>query len=308
LDESVKSIQLANVDLNLLVVFDVVFAERHVGRAAKRLALTPSAVSHGLRRLRELFDDPLFARTPKGVVPTARAAELAAPIGDVLSRVRSMMSSVERFDPARSTRRFTIGAADATSAVLLPRLLSELRSHAPRIDLGLLHLLPQSRLDELESGAIDLVLLALDEVPARFVARVVREERFVIAARAAHPFFRKPTLTRYSELSHLLVSINDSTQGYVDEVLAQRGVSRRVALTVPNFLLALAALSDSDLLAAVPESLIIAHGARFGLASVKPPFRLRRWHLRAVVPRARLADPGVSWLLGAAERAGKPRE
>jgi DNA-binding transcriptional LysR family regulator len=92
---------------------------------------------------------------------------------------------------------------------------------------------------------------------------------------------------------------------YLDEVLARQGVSRRVALTVPNFLLALAALTDSDLLAAVPKSLVDAHGARFGLASVKPPFPLRRWRLRVVAPRARLADPGVSWLFGEVERAAR---
>jgi DNA-binding transcriptional LysR family regulator len=300
-------VQLSRVDLNLLVLFDVVFAERHVGRAAKRLALTPSAVSHGLRRLRELFDDPLFARTPKGVVPTARAAELAAPIADVLARIRGVVSSVERFDPARSARRFTVGTADATLAVLLPRLLGELRARAPRIDIGFRHLLPQSDLHELESGALDLVVLAIDDVPARFVARVLHEEQFVIAARAGHPFFRKPTLKRYCEQNHLLVSISDARQGYLDEVLAKQGLSRRVAVTVPNFMLAPAALSDSDLLAAVPKSLLSSHGARFGLASVRPPFALRRWELRAVAPESRLADPGVAWLFGAVERAAKRR-
>ena len=115
-----NTVQLSRIDLNLLVLLDVVAAERHVGRAAKRLGLTPSAVSHGLRRLRELFDDPLFLRTPKGVVPTARTLELAAPISDVLARVSNLVGSVERFDPATSARRFSIGAADATSAVLLP--------------------------------------------------------------------------------------------------------------------------------------------------------------------------------------------
>jgi hypothetical protein len=111
----------AEGDLNLLVLFEAVFQAGHVGSAAARVHVSPSAVSHGLGRLRQLFDDPLFLRTPKGVVPTARASELAPPIADILARVRNVMGTVEPFDPATSTRRFTIGASDATSVVLYRR-------------------------------------------------------------------------------------------------------------------------------------------------------------------------------------------
>src|SRR3954471_7529548 len=102
-----NEIHLARADLNLLVVFEAVLAEQHVGRAAARLGLTPSAVSHGLGRLRQLLHDPLFVRTPKGVVRTARAAELADPIADILARMRSVLSTAAPFAPRTSTRRFT---------------------------------------------------------------------------------------------------------------------------------------------------------------------------------------------------------
>src|ERR671927_1845097 len=95
-------IDLSRADLNLLVLFEVVLDARHVGRAAERLNLTPSAVSHGLGRLRRLLSDPLFLRTPKGVVPTARAMELAAPIAEVLARVRSVLTTAEPFDATKS--------------------------------------------------------------------------------------------------------------------------------------------------------------------------------------------------------------
>src|SRR6186713_2068847 len=98
---------LSRVDLNLLVLFEVVCEEGHVGRAADRLSLTSSAVSHGLGRLRRLLNDPLFLKTPKGVVPTARAADLAVPIADVLARARSVIATAEPFDPAISRRQFT---------------------------------------------------------------------------------------------------------------------------------------------------------------------------------------------------------
>src|SRR6185436_14718837 len=108
-------IDLSRADLNLLVLFEAVLEERHVGRAAERLNLSSSAVSHGLGRLRRLLNDPLFLKTPKGVVPTARATELAEPIADILARVRSVISTAAPFDPASSSRRFTIGAPDGVS-------------------------------------------------------------------------------------------------------------------------------------------------------------------------------------------------
>src|ERR671914_643312 len=131
-----NEIDLSRTDLNLLVLFEVVLEERHVGRAADRLNLTPSAVSHGLGRLRRLLNDPLFLKTPKGVVPTQRALDLSAPIADILARVRSVVSVAEPFEAASSVRRFTIGAPDGVSAVLLPPLLAELRRQAPGVDVS----------------------------------------------------------------------------------------------------------------------------------------------------------------------------
>src|SRR5262245_10736144 len=124
-------IDLSRADLNLLVLFETVMETRHVGRAAKQLNLTPSAVSHGLGRLRSLLDDPLFLRTPKGVAPTDRALRLAPAIADVLARVRSVVASAKPFDPATSKRRFTIGAPDGAASVFLPPLLALLQRTAP---------------------------------------------------------------------------------------------------------------------------------------------------------------------------------
>src|SRR5215510_886614 len=131
-----NGIDLAAVDLNLLVLFETVMRERHVRRAAEGLHVSPSAVSHGLSRLRRLLGDPLFLRTPRGVIPTDRANQLAEPIADILARVRSVVASAEPFDPARSSRRFTIGAPDAAVSVFLPTLLDGLERSSSRIDLG----------------------------------------------------------------------------------------------------------------------------------------------------------------------------
>jgi hypothetical protein len=121
-----REIDLSSIDLNLLVLFEAVMQERHIARTGKRLHLSPSAVSHGLSRLRLTLHDPLFLKHPKGVVPTARAEELAAPIADILQRVRSVLVSAEGFDAARSTRRFIIGAPDAVFMAVVPTLLGSL--------------------------------------------------------------------------------------------------------------------------------------------------------------------------------------
>jgi DNA-binding transcriptional LysR family regulator len=271
-----NEIDLSRVDLNLLVLFEAVLEERHVGRAAERLNLSPSAVSHGLGRLRRLFRDPVFLRVPKGVVPSDLAERLAGPVADILARVRSVVASADPFDPSRSTRRFTIGAPDATAAVLLPSLLADIRRIAPGVNISARHLLREAAFAELDARTIDLAIAPLDEVPARFVERTVFEEDFVIATRSGHPFADEPTLERYCELQHVVVSISGDPHAYVDEVLAQRGLFRRVAVAVPNFMLALALLAETDLAAALPRSLLRLHGVRFGLTSTEAPLPLRR--------------------------------
>lgn len=302
-----NKIDLSRVDLNLLVLFEIVLEERHVGRAAGRLNLSPSAVSHGLRRLRRLLNDPLFLRTPKGVVPTERAMELAEPVADILARARSVISTAEPFDPATSTRRFTIGAPDGVSAVFLSPLLAELRRVGPGIDLSVRQILPpggrratervwEPVLADLDARATDIAVVPVDEVPARFVTRTLYEEDFVVAMRAGHPFGKDPTLDGFCRMRHVVVSLTGDAYGFVDDVLAKHGRSRRVALTVPNFMFALAVVAETDLIAALPKAFVAIHGPRLRIVGIKAPVPLNRSHIRAIASKAALMDMGVAWL------------
>jgi DNA-binding transcriptional LysR family regulator len=306
-------IDLSRTDLNLLVLFEAVLEERHVGRAAERLHLSPSAVSHGLGRLRRLLNDPLFVRTPKGVVPTDRATELAAPIADVLARVRSVISTAEPFEPATSRRRFTIGAPDGVSAVFLPPLLAGLRQSAPGIDISLRQLLPaqgetaservwREAFADLETRAMDIAIIPSDDIPARFHRRTLYEEDFVIAMRDGHPFADAPTLERYCEMQHLVVSLAGDPHGFVDEVLAAENRSRRIALTVPNFMFALAVIGETDLISAIPRLFAALHGARFGVISLDAPLPLGGFRINAIAPAAAMMDLGLAWLLDMLEK------
>jgi DNA-binding transcriptional LysR family regulator len=312
-----NQIDLSRADLNLLVLFETVMEERHVGRSAERLNLSPSAVSHGLGRLRHLLGDPLFLKTPKGVVPTQRATELASPIADILARVRGVVSSAAPFDPANSRRRFVIGAPDGTSAVFLPSLLEALRKTAPGIDIGIRQVLPvqgqltpqlawKEALSDLEARAMDIAVIPFDDVPARFHKRMIFEEEFVVAARAGHPYERNPGLRRYCAMQHLVVSLTGDAYGFVDLELARQGMSRRVALTVPNFIFALAVLAESDLVSMLPKRFVEMHGPRFGIVSFKAPIALPHFSMNVVLPKVALMDAGLAWLVGLLEQA-KPR-
>src|SRR5215471_13905741 len=309
-----NSIDIANVDLKLFVLFETVLHERHVGRAADRLNLTPSAVSHGLGRLRRLLNDPLFLKTPKGVVPTVRAAQLSAPIAEVLARARSVVGSAEPFDPTKSTRRFTIGAPDAASAVFLTPLLAELRRCAPGVDIGVRQLLPiagetqpdrawRSAWTELEQRAMDVAVIPYAHAPVRFAKRLLYEEDFVLVMRARHPYMRDPSLGRYCEAQHLVVSLSGDPHGFVDDLLARKKLARRVALTVPNFMFALAVVAQSELICAVPRRFAAAHAARFKVVAVDPPMSLGRFKLSIVVPEVALMDAGIAWLVALLQRA-----
>src|SRR5262245_8507659 len=299
---------LSRADLNLLVLFETVMRERHVRRAAEGLHLSPSAVSHGLSRLRRLLGDPLFLRTPRGVVPTDRANQLSEPIADILARVRSVVASVEPFDPARSTRRFTIGAPDAAVSVFLPTLLDGLERSSSRIDLGIRQLLPapgesspnlawRDALAELEGRALDIAVLPLSDVPPRFVKRPLYDEEFVIAMRAKHPFAKDRSLRGYCAQRHLVVSQSGDPSGFVDKALARRKLVRHVALTVPNFHFALAVLADTDLVAAMPRQFVARHAARHGVVAVEAPLPLRRFRVHIVAPKVALMDEGLAWLI-----------
>jgi DNA-binding transcriptional LysR family regulator len=292
-----NQIDLGRTDLNLLMLFEVVWQERHVGRAAARLHLSPSAVSHGLGRLRRLLNDPLFIRHPRGLNPTDRAIELAAAVGDILDRARAVIAAAEPFDSGKSRRQFVIAAVDAIGSVILPALTAALRKAAPGITVRIRAIYPLDVVETLDRRDADLAIAPLLAVPARLTARELYQEDFVIAARKGHPFLAQPTLANYCAASHLLVGAGTDAKGFVDEALASRGLARQVALTVPSFMWALSVLAETDLLGAVPRRLVERNAVRAGIAAVEPPMPLRKDPVGVVVVKAAMSDPAIQWLL-----------
>lgn len=298
-----NQIDLSRLDLNLLVLFETVLAERHVGRAADRLNLTPSAVSHGLGRLRRMLNDPLFLKHPKGVLPTLQAEALAGPIGEILERVRSVVAAASPFEPASSGRRFRIGGPDAILATVTPALHAQIRAEGPGVDLALQVLMPLDVAPALDAGVIDVGLTPLDGLPARFVRRVLFEDGWVIAMRRGHRLAEGMDLDGYCAAEHVVMSLAGDPRANIDAELEAVGRRRRVALTAPNMLLGLTLASESDLLMAAPGFLVRRYADQMGLDYREPPIPIGRYEISAVAVQAALADMGVAWLLGVMEAA-----
>lgn len=307
----VHEIDLSRTDLNLLVLFETVLRERHVGRAAERLNLSPSAVSHGLGRLRAQLNDPLFLKVPRGVVPTERAKALAEPIADILARVRSVVASAEPFDPATSHRRFVVGSPDGSAIVALPRLLAHLAEHAPGIDIGSRQIMPDVSLARpwdtvyraLDAGLVHIAAITFGEVPSRFTSRPLFDDRFVVVCRRDHPFVADPSIDAYCAARHMVVSTSGDPGTFTGDVLAGMGRARRVQATVPNFVAALLTAAESDLLATVPISVFEHYGRHFDLVGTPPPFdQGEPSHVRLVAPKSAMGDAGIVWLMDLIEK------
>jgi DNA-binding transcriptional LysR family regulator len=300
--------QLARTDINLLLVFDLLFEERNAGRAADRLNLSPSAVSHALRRLRLLLNDPLFLPTSKGMVPTERANALAPAISDIVKRIRGVIASADAFDPATAVRRFRLGAPDGAISILVPSLVKRIELVASNIDLAVIQLLPRpgsadpehawrDALAELDTGRIDLAILPHRPGQARFLSTSLYPEDFVIVSRRGHPFAATPSINALASARHVLVSATGDASGFVDRLLAERGQTRRVALTVPSFFMAAAAIASSDLIGAIPRRFATEAARTFDIEIVEPPFSMGSADLQAIIPAAALLDQGIAWLV-----------
>jgi len=202
----------SRLDLNLLAALDVLLRERNVTRAAKKLGITQSAMSHKLKRLREELDDPLFVTAPGGLVPTARAESLEEPLRRALQDVAAAVRASAPFDPTTAEREVRVACVDAIELTLLPEILARLAREAPKIRLSIRRRGPRS-MEELASGELDLIIapggvpgVGYDELPG-VQRRLLGADGFACVVRADHPLVRKRlTLARFLELDHLLVT------------------------------------------------------------------------------------------------------
>jgi len=286
---------LRRIDLNLLVVLDALLQERHVSRAAERLAMTQPAVSHALRRLRQLLDDPLLLRGAGGLRLSTKAAALQPLLVEALDCVRGLVSC-ERFDPTTAKRQFHLGMSDHGVRMLLPRLVQTLRAEAPGIDLIVTQAARDTMLRQVLAGELDLVASVFSEVPPGLRSRLLHSDRFVCVADASHASDMPVlTLDRYLARPHLMVSLGGSAYSAVDGWLTSQGLQRRIATVVPHFTVAPELVRGTDLLLTLPRRVLQAVRTA-GLSMWELPFALPPLEFVAVWNAELDMDEGHAWL------------
>jgi DNA-binding transcriptional LysR family regulator len=242
------------VDLNLLKAFDALIRERAVTRAAGRIGLSQPAMSHALSRLRSLFADDLFVRTPNHMEPTARAREIAPLVSAAIEHIEAALNLGIGFDPAKSTGIFTAGMAEYAEVALVGRLAETFARQAAKATLRLTPLTGAEAAERLDNGAIDAAVAHLRALPGHLDSMMLLRDPFVLVARRGHPLAAQSlSLETYAALDHVLVSPRGDTSGAVDRALADFGLKRRIALLVATYLALPAVLASSDLVATVPR-------------------------------------------------------
>lgn len=310
--------EFAGVDFNLIVAFDALARERSVTRAAERVGVTQSAMSHALRRLRDLLGDPLMVRGRGGMVLTPRAEHLAVPLRSGLVTIHRAITRPEPFDPRSARRGFSLAAPDLFDVRIVPPLLERVRGEAPGVDLAIVAVEERRLADRLETGDLDVAVVPrLDkreagraETPAPgLVRRTLFRDRFVCLLRADHPALRPAggrrgaaatalSLATYAGLSHALVSRGEDGPAMVDRALAQHGLTRRIALRVPNFYSALAIVGKSDLVLTAPTALAGLAPRDVAIVALPPPLPLPGHSVDLVWHERFSGDPGHQWLRG----------
>ena len=294
------------LDLNLLRVFDAVMVERNVTRAAEQLAMTQPAVSNALRRLREAIGEELFVPGSTGVTPTPHAESLWPAVRESLAGLRALFEP-QGFDPTHDERRFTLAMADATAAVLLPRLMAAFERERARVTLQVEPLVTRDPRALLERGAADAAVGFFPDVARAVDAALGQGESvleplyacdYVCAMRRGHALAREDPLSldAYCNAAHVRVSFAGRPHGFVDEQLARLGRSRRVALMLSQYAAAAQVLAATDLLGVLPRRYVQASDAREALHITALPFEMPRLEIALLWHRRHERDAGHRWL------------
>jgi len=282
-------------DFNLLHTLDVLLAEGNVARAARRLHLSPSAMSRALARLRETTGDPLLVRAGRGLVPTPRALALRDQVSQLVQDATTVLRPASQIDPTQLERRFTLRCNESFVETFGPQLIARVGAIAPGVRLRFVPK-PDKQSTALRDGSVDLEtgVVGQDTGPEVRTQALFRD-RFIGVVRAGHPLTRgKLTPERYAAGDHVLVSRRGLERGPIDDVLDTLQLQRRVVAVVGSFSAALAIARASDLIASVPErhtNSLRADMHSFALPVTTPTLTVSLlWHPRMD------ADPAHIWL------------
>ncbi|MGR9108568.1 MAG: LysR family transcriptional regulator [Gammaproteobacteria bacterium] len=291
---------LRHFDLNLLIAFDLLMQELNVSRAAERLFLSQSAMSHILQRLRQQLEDPLLVKTPVGMKPTDRAIALIEPVRVLLRELEELIRTPGPFDPATSRRRFVIAATDYMDYLVVPPLVERVSCEAPNVDIQVKRTEVPFPEHELENGSLDVVLgfesilkpagyLKCDRLFTDQMACLVRND-------ASNQAKSQMSLEEYLAMKHMLISRTGTRIGVIDEWLEEKGLERRIALIVPHFLSAPFIVGKTDMVLSLPLRIAEQFERLAPVKTLSIPIELPDYDLAMIWHPLRENDSAHRWL------------
>ena len=241
--------KIKDTDLNLFIAFDVIYTEKNLTKSGQVLGITQPAVSNALARLRDLFNDELFIRTSRGMIPTPVANQLIGDIRNALSLIQNTISVSEKFDPSTAEMTFKISIGDTSEYRLLPLLIKELAEIAPKVKVETYLTARKDAPRELASGAIDFSIDPPLQSDQHLKHEKIYQEDYVMIVRKDHPILEKQniTLEDYLDLSHIHISNRKTGMGHVDMTLYKLGLTRDIYLRAQHFLVAPYIVEQSDM-------------------------------------------------------------
>jgi len=297
----IDAVNLSRVDLNLLVHLDALLTERSVTRAAARVGIGQSAMSHNLARLRDLFSDELLTRGPEGLRLTPRAVTLVGPVRTTLAQIQTLVSRDEAFDPATAERTFRFGLPDSMEILIVPTLLARLRELAPAIRMRLYNIDSSRLLDDLDADELDLAIGydVFRHGQAHHKRRLLFNETYLCMFNAERTGITPPvSLDDYVRLPHVLTSLRPglSVRGVVDDALEKIGLRRTVALTTPRFLTVPSLVARAPVIVTMHARLARLFAAELGLSLSPPPVELQDVAVSLLWHASYDHDPAQAWL------------
>jgi DNA-binding transcriptional LysR family regulator len=279
------------VDLNLMVYLDVLLREGSVTKAAQQLGITQPAMSNGLKRLRDLFSDPLLVRTSEGMTPTERALELQPVIRKALNELEAALQTQGEFDASSSHRVFRIMVSDYAESTLVPELVKRLREEAPNIILDVLT--PSDvTFQDVEAGKVDMAINRFDEMPQSFHQKTLWEDDFVCLVNPDHPRVADFNLDAYLDSMHIWVSKTGMGAGvgidpekiirlgWVDNALSKLGHKRKISVFTRHYQMPALLALNNDLVATLPRKVAEMQAESSRLLVKSPPFEVPPFELK----------------------------
>lgn len=295
---AIDHVNLGRLDLNLLIAFDALAIERNVTRAARRIGIGQSAMSHALSRLRSLFEDDLFIRMPEGMVPTPRAKALIEPVRDALAAAQNILLKHQPFDPASATRTFFIGMPDSIELVLLPKLLAITRATAPGIILRARRTDRFQVLEQIDKDELHLVVGEFNQGGLHHKRRGLYKANYLCLFDVGQvPIKGDLSIDDYLAFPHVLLgSITTKPHGVVDDALAVLGRRRKVGVTTEHFISVPHLLRSAPLISTCVQPAASVFASDFGLSAKPPPLLLPDIHVSMMWHASYDADPAHQWL------------